>query len=172
MLENDELQDSDFVEWVEKVRDPAAKASEGKRVLRAGKDAEASYEIAPLPDGRWALKVRYAFHSGDCNTASTPWCAFESRAACLAYFLEEARHHFRDDQLILHAQQKKAQQRMAALLDSILVFVEPAVEKPDPKEDERRQAAADRLQAQCVETTRKLKEQLPLFASLIDKEEG
>jgi len=86
--------------------------------------------------------------------------------------LEGARDHFRNDQLILSAQQLKAQKRMAALLDSILVFIEPRAEKPDPKEEERRQATADRLQAQRAETTRKLKEQFPLFAPLIDKEEG
>jgi len=48
---------------------------------------------------------------------------------------------------------------MAARLDSILVFVEPPAELPDPKEKKSRQG--ERLQAQRAETTRKLKEQLP-----------
>jgi len=166
-----ESEDSEFADWAETIRDPAAKASEGKRLLRAGKDAEASYEIAPLPDGQWAVKVRYAHHCGDCSTASSPWSAFGTRGECLAYFLDRARHHFGDPRVIQSEPQQKAQKRMAALLDSILAFVEPPVEKPKPDEEKRRLDRAARLEAQRVETTRKLKEQFPLFASLIEKDE-
>jgi len=159
-----------FTHWVKAVRDPATKASEGKRVLRAGKDAEASYQIAALPDGRFAVKVRYSYGSGNCSTASSPWCALESRDACLAYFLDGARDHFSDIRHIAHEGQLKAQKKMAALLDTILVFMEPSIEPPNPNDLERCQAAADRLHAQRAETTCKLKEQFPLFASLIEKE--
>jgi len=50
------------------------------------------------------------------------------------------------------------------------LFVEPPVEPPDPNEEERRQATAVQLEAQRAKTTRKLKEQFPLFASLIEEE--
>jgi len=170
--DNEEVYHADFVEWAETVRDPAAKASEGKRILRAGKDAEASYQIAPLPDGRFAVKVCYTYHSGNCSTLSSPWCAFESRDACLGRFLDGARHHFNDIRHIASEAQMKAQKKMAALLDAILVFVEPPVEKPDPKEQERGQDMADRLKARREEAKQRLKERLPLFADLIDKEEA
>jgi len=168
----EESEDSDLAKWITTVRDPAAKATEGRRVLRAGKDAEASYEIASLPDARFAVKVRYAYHSGNCSTASSPWCAFGTRSECLAYFLDGARQHFTDVRHIASEAQLKAQKRMAALLNAILVFVEPPVEKPDPKELEQRQAAEARMQAQRAETTRKLKEQFPLFADLFEKDEN
>ena len=54
------------------VRDPATKASEGVRTIRV-RDAEAEYEMAPLPDGRWAVKVRVAYEKGNCAGIGTPW---------------------------------------------------------------------------------------------------
>jgi len=163
----------EFAEWVETVRDPATKASEGKRILRAGKNAEASYEIAPLPDGRWAVKVRYTYHCGDCASLGCPWCAFESRAACLAHFLDGAWDHFGDQHhLILSEPQRKAQKRMVSVLESSSLFVEPPIAEPDPDQERSRQERMARLEARRVETNRKLKEQFPLFAALIEKEEG
>ena len=44
--------------WIAEVRDPAENASEGRRTIRCGKgQVEASYEIAPLAGGRWAIKL-------------------------------------------------------------------------------------------------------------------
>lgn len=156
-------------DWAETVRDPATKASEGKRCIRVGKDASASYDIAPLPDGRWAVKVRYAYEVGDNSTFSTPWVAFATRGECLEFFREGARLHFAQRNN-LSGTQAKVQMRMAELLEGILVFVEPPVEPPDPAEERRMQEGEERLQRQREEARQKLKAELPLFADLLDGE--
>ena len=45
------------IAWMRDVRDPAEIAAEGKRTLTAG-GASASYRIAQLPDGTWAICIQ------------------------------------------------------------------------------------------------------------------
>jgi hypothetical protein len=159
----EEGSDEAFERWVATVRDPAGKANEGRRTFKAGKHAEASYEIAPLPDGRFAIRVEYAFRCGNCGSHRSPWTAFANRQECLAYFLEGARHHFEDSRHITSGVQEKAREKMAARLQR--VFVEPKAEPPE------RQEATTRLERDRAETKKRVREQYPLFASLIDEEE-
>lgn len=111
-----------FEEWVRTVRDPAKEASEGVRRLqtRNGK-AYAEYEIAPLPDGGFAILVNCGYKTGDCSGMGSPWHDFDTREECLAYFLRLARSHFGHDGRV-----KGLQSEMLTLLrDTLCGFVEP-----------------------------------------------
>ena len=84
-----------FQLWMETVSDPARRASEGVRELIVlNGAATASYEIAPLPNGQWAVTVGCEYHCGYCHGAGIPWTEFPSRDDCLEFFLNTARHHF------------------------------------------------------------------------------
>lgn len=80
----------DHAAWVRDVRDPAGQASEGERVLAAGK-ARAAYDVAPLPGGGWALT--YHLDLPESHRGS-PWAAYPSRQACLDAFLAAAREWY------------------------------------------------------------------------------
>lgn len=117
-----------FQHWMETVRDPARSASERIRELIVlNGAATASYEIALLPDGRWAVTVRCEYHCGHCHGAGIPWTDFPSRDDCLEFFLNRARHHFgqpvgRDGSDL----QRNAQAEMNRLLTGGLFgFIEP-----------------------------------------------
>ena len=117
-----------FQLWVETVRDPAQEVSEGIReVIVLNGAATASYEIAPLPDGRWAVTVRCEYHCGHCHGAGIPWTEFPIREDCLEFFLNTARRHFgqpvgRDGS----EPQRNAQTEMRRLLTGGLFgFIEP-----------------------------------------------
>ena len=117
-----------FQLWMETVRDPAQKESEGLReVIVLNRAARASYEIAPLPEGRWAVTVRCEYHCGHCHGAGIPWTDFPSRDDCLEFFLNTARHHF--GQLVgcdKSDLQRNAQTEMNRLLKGGLFgFIEP-----------------------------------------------
>lgn len=84
-----------FQEWVEQIRDPAKHASEGRRVVSAANGkASAEYEIARLPDGRYATRVCCEYRCGNFRGQSQPWSVFESREQCLEHALQIARQHF------------------------------------------------------------------------------
>lgn len=84
-----------FRHWVETVRDPATAATEGVReVATRGNTAVASYEVAPLPNGRWAVRVRCEYNCGDYHGIGTPWTDFPTRDDCIDFFLTTARRHF------------------------------------------------------------------------------
>ena len=114
--------------WVATVRDPAQANTEGTRKLSVIHGAAtADYEIAPLPNGRWAVTVDCCYHCGNFCGIGTPWTEFASREECVESFLETARNHFGQKQ-DLHALslQKQAQLKMKRLLSSGLFgFIEP-----------------------------------------------
>ena len=73
------------------MRDPAEKASEGKRRMAFGA-ATAEYEVARLPDGRFA--IRYSCNvKFSCGT-NCPGRAFPTREECVEYFRQRARTFF------------------------------------------------------------------------------
>lgn len=82
-----------FHAWEKEVRDPAELASEGVRRLVC-RGAEAEYEIAPLPDGRYAMHYSLGYRCGNFWNRSSPWCVFETREACIETFLADAHRHF------------------------------------------------------------------------------
>ena len=97
VLETDTLAERQaaFQSWIATVRDPAQRQSEGVRELIVlNRAATASYEIAPLPNERWAVTVRCEYHCGHCHGAGVPWTDFLSRDECIEFFLNTARHHF------------------------------------------------------------------------------
>ena len=85
----------EFNVWVRSVRDPATAAAEGVRRLtsRNGK-AIAQYNIAPLPDGSWAVRTRCEYRCGNFSGVGSPWSQFATRQECVDYFLNKARRHF------------------------------------------------------------------------------
>lgn len=117
-----------FQAWVEKVRDPAREHSEGLRELIVLNGAAAAdYEVAPLPNGRWAVTVHCSYHCGHFHGTGIPWTAFDSRKACIEFFLTTARRHFGyaigPDGSDL---QRRAQAEMARVLQGGLFgFIEP-----------------------------------------------
>lgn len=81
--------------WASTLRDPAEKAAEGIRRLQTShRSAVAEYMIAPLPDGRFAMRHHLAYRCGNSSGMSCPWQPFPSRDDCVAAFLESATHHF------------------------------------------------------------------------------
>ena len=130
VLETDTLLERQvaFHLWIETVRDPAQRQSEGVRELIVlNRAATASYEIAPLPNERWAVTVRCEYHCGHCHGAGVPWTDYSSRDECIEFFLNTARHHF--GQAVGHDgsdQQRNAQAEMNRLLKGGLFgFIEP-----------------------------------------------
>jgi hypothetical protein len=115
--------------WVTEVRDPANAASEGiRRIVASNNQASAEYEIAPLPDGRYALIVRleYPGFSG----SSTGWSAFPSRDVCIDRFLYVARRYFESEPTgCASAGHKQAQVEMRELLaGGLFGFEEPPID--------------------------------------------
>jgi len=104
-----------FHEWGRTVRDPARAATEGLRRLSAG-NAKAEYEIAPLPDGGYAITCHYSLIDSGMGT---PWIRGESRDECIQYFLELGHRFF------------AGREQMIRLLsaDSLFGFIEPDVDK-------------------------------------------
>jgi hypothetical protein len=117
-----------FRHWAETVRDLAAAATEGVReVGTRGDTAVASYEVAPLPNGRWAVRLRCEYNCGDYHGIGIPWTDFPTRDQCVEFFLVTARRHFGyavDSRS--SALQQQAQAEMKRLLTSGLFgFIEP-----------------------------------------------
>lgn len=119
----------EFQEWTHTVRDPAQQASEGVRQLKAA-GAIAEYEIAPIPDGRYAVRVRCEYSSGNLSGKSCPWTPFESRDECVQFFLTSAKRHFEQEHTASNCneRQQKARRQMLDLMNGGLFgFIEPAV---------------------------------------------
>src|SRR5690242_17891543 len=91
---SDTLPINDWGAWEKNVREPAERVNEGKRTIVAGKDADASCEIALLEGGTWAVRVVCRYLCGDNHGVTIPWRVQESRDACLACFLAQAQFHF------------------------------------------------------------------------------
>jgi hypothetical protein len=123
-----EERQAEFRRWVENVRDPAVLNTEGFREIAVLNGAAvAKYEIAPLPDQRWAMTARCSYNCGNHHGVGIPWSDFSTRDDCLEFFLRTARHHFRPQQLSdFSERQHQAQREMKRLLNSGLFgFIEP-----------------------------------------------
>ena len=142
----------DYQTWISTLRVPAEKAAEGiRRLQTANRSAVAEYAIAPLPDGRYAMRHHLAYRCGNSSGKSCPWQPFPSRDDCVAAFLESAMHHF--EHPLDHTAsdlQHRAQAEMLPLLRGTVLFgfLEPAplpvndpfaptdTEEPLPEADE------------------------------------
>src|SRR5205814_2358329 len=101
--------------------DPAAASTEGERTIKVN-GAEARYQIAPLPDGRYAVRFRVVYLLGDCNAWSTPWAAFATRQACVEHFIDRAGEHFSRG---VTGAQEEVRRRMLRLIDGFTAEPEP-----------------------------------------------
>jgi hypothetical protein len=123
-----EERQAEFRRWVESVRGPAALNTEGLREITVLNGAAlANYEIALLPDQRWAVTVHCSYSYGNHHGVGIPWLDFSARDDCLEFFLRTARHHFRPQQPSdFSERQHQAQREMKRLLKSGLFgFIEP-----------------------------------------------
>jgi len=115
-----------FAAWAANVRDPASKATEGVRAFesvkgkQAAKSARAEYEVAPLPDGRWAIRDRFQW--SPANGSSSPWIAHPSRADAVESFRREALRFFGGDARDGQPGWKKQQ---AAMLEMLKGDIDP-----------------------------------------------
>ncbi len=113
--------------WMRDVRDPAEKASEGRRSLNAG-GATASYRIAQLPSGQWAVCIETSIEF--VGGMQIPWRIFPSREECVGYFVEQAKRFF-EMQTRVKKQQRTYRDKMISLLQADLFgFREP---EPEPR---------------------------------------
>ena len=142
----------DYQTWISTLRDPAEKVAEGiRRLQTSNRSAVAEYVIAPLPDGRYAMRHHLAYRCGNSNGKSSPWQPFPSRDDCVTAFLESATRHFGHP--LDHTAsdlQHRAQAEMLPLLrgTGLFDFLEPDplpvddplsptdVEDPPPEADE------------------------------------
>lgn len=111
-------------EWATTIRDPAEAADEGERIVATrNRRATARYNIAPLPDGHFAITTGCEF-VGFAGSYSI-WEAFETREACIAHILSSARRFFGRE--IEDSGHRSARDEMLELLsaDSLFGFVEP-----------------------------------------------
>src|SRR5687768_1083142 len=88
--------------WRREVHGPAEQTSEGRRTLEAG-GARASYRIAPLPDGRWAVSVETSLES--VGGMRIPWRVLPTREECVAWFVELARDFFEREKKLTKGKQ-------------------------------------------------------------------
>jgi len=115
--------------WVREVRDLAKANSEGVREITVA-GASAEYEIAPLPDGRFAIHWSFQYSCGNCSGSSIPWVAIGTRDLCIEAFTKAARKHFARKLLDFSAtgNQQQAQKAMLQQLEvGLFGFVEPEV---------------------------------------------
>lgn len=136
-LFGDELsaRQADFQQWIRDVRDPANAASEGVRRIVV-RDALAEYEVAPLSEGRWAIRYGLEYQSGDCHGHGSPWTAYASREQCVAAFLEAARRHFGARLVGVAAGVTTQEAARTAMLkqlrdDGLFDFIEPEVDREE-----------------------------------------
>jgi hypothetical protein len=123
-----EERQAEFRRWVECVRDPASANTEGLREVSVLNGAAvANYEIATLPDHRWAVTVHCSYNCGNHHGVGIPWSDFSTRDDCVEFFLNTARHDFRPQRLSdFSERQHQAQREMKRLLSSGLFgFSEP-----------------------------------------------
>lgn len=114
--------------WCETVRNPAEMSTEGLREIEAGNgSAVAEYEIAQLPTGNWAIRVRCEYRCGNYSGMGTPWTEFPTRGLCIEFFLTVARRHFghetdRDGSARQQTAQVSIREQLA---DGLFGFIEP-----------------------------------------------
>jgi hypothetical protein len=131
-------------DWIASVRDPATRATEGERTVRTG-SASAVYQIAPLPDGRWALRFDLEVWKGTHSGHGSPWVAHASRQACLDAFLAAARDFFRagNSRWQNSPGGAKAAAGLWKLIDPARPFAEPPAFPPDTWADDLDEAAGE-----------------------------
>ncbi len=142
---------ADHKEWVLTIRDPADENSEGLRTFRTKNGwATAEYEIAPLPDGRWAIRISLAYHCGDHQGSAIPWVDFESRDECLENFLEHAKRFFSAeiDNGGSETQRTARIEMLKYFEETLFGFEEPGVQEPKPIKQEEDSADVDESQAE------------------------
>lgn len=127
-----ENQQSKFERWGRHVRDPANESCEGFRRLECD-GAYAEYDVAPLPDGRWAVRTSVGYDYGNCHSRSTPWTALATRQECLDAFVRHARVHFAKelhpaDSCVSERQRRARQKMLQRLTVGLFGFVEPKAE--------------------------------------------
>ncbi len=109
-------------------------SSDGLRTVTAASGgASAAYEIAPLPDGRFAVRFRIEYSSGSMSGHACPWTAFSTRDECLDHFLQAARSHFSAELVASNCstRQRLARREMLELLGGGLFdFLEPSPGRP------------------------------------------
>ncbi len=135
-----EVRQAAFQKWVKEVRDPATATSEGLReIATSNHAASASYEVAQLPDGRWAVRMGSEYRCGNYHGQSTPWTRFNTRQDCIDFFLKVTRHHFNNADHDASERQRDAQVEMKSLLtDGLFGFLEP---EPSGKDGNKLTAA-------------------------------
>jgi hypothetical protein len=121
-------------EWEQTVRKPAERAqSEGRRRLDCGA-ALAEYEIRPLPDGRFVVRLtcRMEFGSG----MSCPWRVFPTREEAVGFFREQALGFFQREGK-LRKDREQARRKIIGLLqgDGLFGFEEPEPETLTPDKE-------------------------------------
>ena len=112
-------------QWCREVRDPAIEHSEGRRMIASTRDeARLEYEIAPLPNGGWAVNWQYGFLGGSKGGRSHPWVRLASREECLSRVVATAREFFavRPFDHSQHAAHREMQRRLSG---GLFGFIEP-----------------------------------------------
>ncbi len=111
--------------WCHEVRDPARLHSEGQRVIRpANAKAVVEYEIAPLPNGDWAVTWRHSFRCGNSRGAGHPWTTRPTRDDCIKLVLNTSRKMFSANSLD-KVQVPVAREMLHLLGEGLFGFHEP-----------------------------------------------
>jgi len=116
---------SDFEEWQLLIQTPAEKENEGWRRLDSG-PATAEYLIAPLPDGRTALRFHCKME-GDSGM-NCPWRAYQTRQQAVDAFREQTLAFFQRVRK-LKASREEARRKIMELLAGGGLF---GFQEPDP----------------------------------------
>ncbi|MCA9078466.1 MAG: hypothetical protein KDA93_25790 [Planctomycetaceae bacterium] len=126
-LSQDELatRQREFECWCRAVRDPAHEHTEGRRILtpKNGK-AMLAYEVAPLPNGEWAVTWEHRFQCGSHWGAGHPWTVRPTREACIDLMLQAARKMFAAERLD-KVMRPVANEMLHLLGDGLFGFAEP-----------------------------------------------
>ncbi len=112
--------------WCHTVRAPAVECSEGRRTIATAKDdARVEYEVAPLPDGTWAVNWQFGYFCGDQRGCSHPWTVQPSREDCIQHVLTTARTFFSNTE-VGGPQQSARREMLKRLSGGLFGFIEPA----------------------------------------------
>ncbi len=126
----------DHEQWIKTVRDPAYKNSEGLRKLQASDgQATAEYEVAPLPDGRWAIRTSLSYWCGNCEGVHSGWDVYESRDVCIDRFESRAKQFFQKpiDDEGNETQQHARKEILKHFETGLFGFVEPDIVQKEAK---------------------------------------
>jgi hypothetical protein len=124
---------AEYRHWCETVRESANTSTEGLREIRADNgSAVAQYEVAQLPSGEWAVRVRCEYRCGNYSGMGTPWTDFPTRDHCTAYFLTAVRRHFKHGAHPIESPKQMSAQLSIneRLADGLFGFIEPT---PSPR---------------------------------------